>query len=203
MKTHARVLAVGVVVLGLAGWLLTVPERGSAADEKEIREKLDKMAEAAEKDPASVRKQAEALAKDIEEVLDVMDFLGKRKKDGSGGWGVGAKPTGEKDDNIEIKIQNMGKGRPMTKEQLGGQEGKDLLQLAYRTAAMGEMALALTPKKKLPDKDPKDWKASSENMIKESYELAKAIKAKDGKAVKEVAARLNSSCTDCHGKFKP
>jgi len=71
-----------------------------------------------------------------------------------------------------------------------------------RATAVAEIALAKTPKKKDGEKDPKDWKEYSEEMIKQSRELRKAIEAADPKAVKVTANKLNASCTNCHGKFR-
>jgi cytochrome c556 len=39
-------------------------------------------------------------------------------------------------------------------------------------------------------------------MTKQADALGKAIEAGDAKAVKDAAAKLNGSCTNCHGKFR-
>ena len=120
-------------------------------------------------------------------------------KDGTGGYGVGPKPTGGQDDGIEVRIQSMAKKSPKA-DQLK-KDKADLLQMLDRTLAIGEIALG-TPKKKEGDKDPKDWKEYSERMVKETKELKKAIEQADPVAVKKAASNLNSSCTECHGKFR-
>jgi len=196
MRTHkvltavAAVLALGLVFL--AG--------GQAADDKGPREDVDKLADVAGKDPAELHKKAEEYAKNLDSLEDVMNLMKKRMKDGTGGVGFGPKPTGGQDDGIEVRIQNMAKKSPSAAQLK--KDKADLLQMINRTSAIAEIARARTPKKKEGDKDPKDWKEYSERMVKEARELAKAIEAADPPAVKKAAANLNSSCTECHGKFR-
>src|SRR5262249_14384398 len=190
MRTH-KVLAAGAAVLTAAIVFLAA---GQAADDKGPREDVDKLAAVA-KDPDALHKKAEEYAKNLDALEDVMNLLKKRMKDGTGGYGIGPKPTGAPDDGIEARIQNFGK-KPPTKEQLS--KDKDaLLQMMDRTLAIAEIALAKTPKKKEGDKDPKDWKEYNDEMIKQSKDLRKAIEAGDPKAVKDTASRLNASCTNC------
>jgi soluble cytochrome b562 len=197
MRTH-KVLAACAAVLA-AG--LVFLSGGQAADDKGPREDVDKLAEVAAKSPADLQKKADAFAKNLESLEDVMNLLKKRMKDGKGGFGIGKVPTGDPSDGIEIRIQNMSKGRPVTTAQLK-KDKDDLIQMLNRTKAIGAIALAKAPAKKVGDKDPKEWKEYSEEMIKQADEMAKAIEAGDGKAVKDAASRLNGSCTNCHGKFR-
>jgi soluble cytochrome b562 len=188
-------LAAGAAVLTLGIAFLAA---GRADDDKGPREDVDKLAGLA-KDPAELHKKAEAYAKNLDDLGDVMNLFKKRMKDGSGGFGVGPKATGKPDDGIEARIQNWGKKAP-TKDDMA--KDKDaLLQMVNRTTAIAEIALAKPPKA-APGKAPKDWKDYSEEMIKQSRELGKAIEAGDAKAVKDTASRLNSTCNDCHGKFR-
>jgi hypothetical protein len=193
MRTH-KVLAAGAAVLSLGIIFLAT---GQAADEKE---NVDKLAGLAAKYPAELQKKAAEYAKNLDDLGDVMNLLKKRTKTDPNPFGVGQKPTFAPDDGIEARIQNFGKKSP-TKDQLT--KDKDvLLQMVDRATAVAEIALAKTPKKKDGEKDPKDWKEYSEEMIKQSRELRKAIEAADPKAVKVTANKLNASCTNCHGKFR-
>jgi hypothetical protein len=196
MRTH-KVLAAGAAVLALGIVFLAA---GQAADEKGPREDVDKLAALAAKDPAELHKKAEAYAKNLDALEDVMNLMKKRMKDGKGGVGVGPNPTGAPDDGIEARIQNFGKRSPGAAQLKKDKD--DLLQMVDRTTAIAEIALGKTPAKKMGDKDPKDWKEYSEEMIKQSRDLRKAIEAADPKAVKDTASRLNASCTNCHGKFR-
>jgi hypothetical protein len=194
MRTH-KVLAAGAAVLTLGIVFLAGSQ---AADDKGPREDVDKLAALAAKDPADLHKKAEAYAKNLDSLEDVMNLLKKRMKNGNGGFGIGPKPTGQPNDGIEARIQNWGKKAP------GAAELKDkdaLVQMTERTQAIGEIALAKPPKA-APGKDPKEWREYSEEMIKGSADLRKAIEGGDPKAIKDVANKLNSSCTNCHGKFR-
>jgi hypothetical protein len=196
MRTH-KVLVAGAAVLTLG---LVFLAAGQAADDKGPREDVDKLADLAAKNPADLQKQAAAYAKNLDSLEDVMNLMKKRMKNGKGGVGVGPNPTGQMDDGIEARIQNLAKKSPSA--DVLKKQAADLKQMLYRTKAIGAIALAKAPAKKVGDKDPKDWKQYSEDMIKEADALAKAIDAADPKAVKDAAAKLNSSCTECHGKFR-
>jgi hypothetical protein len=194
MRTY-KVLVAGTAVLALGLLFLTA---GHAADDDAAKVEIDKLAALAGKDPAALHKKAEEYAKTLDSLEDVMNTMKKRS---AGGWGVGPKPPAPRmDDGIEARIQNLGRRSPKA-DQLKKEE-TDLVQMANRVTAIGEIALAKTPKKKEGDKDPKDWKEYCEEMIKQSQALAKAFKAADPMAVKETANKLNASCTNCHGKFR-
>jgi hypothetical protein len=203
MRTH-KVLAAAAAVLALG--LLVLTNGQAADDDKELAAALDKLVTTAGSKPDDLEKAGAETAKarkiDNENIKDAMDFLGKRDKDDpkAKGWGVGDKPGKITPDNIEFKVREMAK-KAMSKDKLMSEKDA-LIQMANRTAALGSIALASGPKKKLPDKDPKDWKESSEDMIKYSKELTKAIQGGDPKVVKEAAMNLNASCSNCHGKFR-
>jgi hypothetical protein len=188
------VLAAGAAVLALGiVFLATSQAANEAAD-------VDKLADVAAKSPADLPKKAAEYAKNVDALEDVMNLMKKRMKNGKGGYGVGPKATGAQDDGIEVRIQNFGKRSPGAAQL---KKDKDaLMQMVHRTSAIAEIALAMTPKKKEGDKDPKDWKEYANEMIKQSQALGKAIEAADPKAVKDTANRLNASCTNCHGKFR-
>jgi hypothetical protein len=171
-----------------------------SAQEKGIRETIDKMAQLASKDPAALRKEATEVAKGLENIGELMKLFQKRTTSGKGGWGLGPKPTGMADDGIEARLQNLGR-RPLAKDQLN-QDAEILLQMANRTTVIAEIALAKAPTKKEGDKDPKDWKKYAEEMIKSAQDLSKAISAKEPGDLKKAAFNLNAACTNCHEKFR-
>src|SRR5947209_3657901 len=82
----------------------------------------------------------------------------------------------------------------------GGRAADD--DMDQRTAAVAAVAHAAAPQKAAPDKDPKDWKKYSEDMIKTSQEFAKAVETKKLDAIKKAATNLNATCSDCHSKFR-
>jgi soluble cytochrome b562 len=194
MRTHKFALVVGAAVcLGMVG-LMNVQAADDDPPPAGMRDALDKLAESIAKDPAAAKKDAKAIA-DKYDLEDVMKSYKLRDKDGKVGWGVGARPTGAKDDGLEARIINLSKKSP-GKADLEKQE-KDLVQMANRSAAIAEIAIAKPPKPGL-----KDWKEWSEKMSKSSQELAKAIKDGDPKAVKNTAGDLAGTCTDCHAKYR-
>lgn len=205
MRTHARLLAAGVVSLALGLVLLFVSNPISAADEDDeaaeaAKKTVNKVVEAMDKDPAAAAKMAQDIAAGLDSETDIMNLMKKRLKSGKGGWGVGPEATGASDDGIEAKIRNISR-KPPTPPQLA-KEQKDLVEMAKRTAAIGEIAKHLGPKMKMGDRDPKDWVEYSEAMAKHAKDLAKAIEGKDRDKIKDIAAELNASCNNCHGKFR-
>ncbi len=201
MRTRARVLALGVGA-ALALGLLAVPGMSAADDDKALAQTLDKLADAT-KDPKALHKEAAEVAKKLDMLDDLMNLMKKRILKGgqpTQGVGVGPKPTGQADDGIEARIQNLGKKAP-TKEVLA-KDADALEQMARRVAAIGAVTLAKAPAKKVGNKDPKDWKEQSEEMTKLALDLAKAVKSKEPKAVKDAASKLNATCTNCHGTFR-
>jgi Cytochrome C' len=206
MRLNARVLAVSGVVLALGVCLFSAVGLGTAADDKEKKEVTDavlKMADAFEKgDNAALKKQTEDLCKDPPAgkgtpLGTVMELLKLRSKDG---LGIGATPGAITPDGIEAKIQEMAKKAPSAA--VLGKQGADLEKIANITGAISQVAEFYTPKKKVGDKDPKDWKNWTEDMRAGSADLAKAIKAKNEKDIKTAANKLNSSCNNCHGVFR-
>jgi soluble cytochrome b562 len=202
MRTH-KVLAAGAALLALGLFLLAGVR---AADEKDLKDNLEKVVKTAADKPGDVEKAGADFAKankiDNDSIKDVMDYLGKRDPSDKKavGWGVGKSPGEIKPDGIELKLREMAKKAP-TKTQM--EKEKDaLIELANRTAAVGSIALASPPKKKLPGKDPAEWKKWSEDMVKSSEEFKKAVQGGDLKTIKAAATKLNSSCVDCHGSFR-
>ncbi len=209
MRTH-KVLAAGAALLALGLVFLT---GGHAADEKDLKAALDKLVKTAtETDkPEDVQKAGAEFAKankiDNENIKDVMDFLGKRdvtdKK--AVGWGIGKTPGDIKPDGIELKLRELAKVK-LSKTQLEKDQDA-LVEMANRIAAVGSVGLA-SPPKKVPGKDPKDWKQWSEEMISSSRDFAKVVQSKEtdpkkkADAIKDAAAKLNSSCVNCHGTFR-
>jgi len=201
MRSHHAAAAIAVLTFGVV--LLT---NGSAADEKELRAALDKVVATMARNPDAVPKEGSALAKaqkiDNDSIKEVMAFLGERDA-ASPGWGVGKAGT-IKPDGIEKKLRAIVQDKPPLSKATLAKEAPALVELAQRTAVIAVVAQASPPKKKVGDKDPKDWLEYSGDMFQASRELAKAAGADkpDLKAVKAAAAKLNASCSSCHGIFR-
>src|SRR5262249_15073712 len=149
---------------------------------------------------AQVKKFAEELLSSGS-LLAVMNTLEKRDPAGKKlVFGVGKKPGSINPDGIEPKIQNL--SRKPQPQKLIDRESADLVEMAYRVAAIAEVAKIAVPEKDEGMKKKKDWIEWSEAMRKSADELAEAAKTKDPNAVKTSAARLNSTCNNCHGVFR-
>jgi Cytochrome C' len=201
MKQQARVLVTGTAALSLAIGFLVVGSGGAADDKADLRDIIQKIADALEKkDSEQAKKLAEEVAKshDLDDVMNLMskrDPAGKAKR-----FGVGKKPGAITPDGIEAKIQNMGK-KPLPQPQID-KEAPDLVEMAYRVAAIAEVAHAKPPEKDEPKKKKKDWLAWSGDMQKKALSLAEAAKAKKPTEIKNAIATLNSTCNECHGVFR-
>jgi hypothetical protein len=162
---------------------------------KQARQAVLRMADLVErKDFVALKQQADAVAKSIQGLDDVMNLLKLRSR---GGLGIGA-PGAVAPDGMEAKVVNMAK-RPLTSPQLA-KESKDLVRLAYVNAAIAQISEARSD---VDGKmDPKAWQKWSIDMRQSALELADAAQAMNPAGVKAAAKKLNTSCTDCHDKFR-
>ncbi len=206
MKKQARALVTGTAALSLAIGFLAAGIGGAADDKADLRTTIQKIADAIEKKEFDqAKKLAEEVAKNIEkkdlDLEDVMHLMAKRDPAGKAKvFGVGKKPGAIVPDGIEAKVQNMGK-KPLPQTQID-KESADLAEMAYRIAAIAEVAQARTPEKDEPKKKKKDWVEWSADMKKTALELADAAKAKKPVDIKNTVAKLNSTCNTCHGVFR-
>jgi hypothetical protein len=199
MRPPARVLTTGALGLALGIGLL-VTDAAGAADEKEIRAAVQQIADAiAKKDDAGARKQAEGLAKKVEEIYEVMDLMALRKG-AKGGLGIGPKPGAVTPDGIERKFIELSK-KPLPQGQLD-KEAADLARAAYIAAAIAEVAHAKVPARDDGMKKRKDWLQWSKDMREGAARLAETAQTKKAADVKAAAVKLNSACNECHGVFR-
>lgn len=193
MTMHARVLK-GALALTLAMGLIAVSP--SQAEDKDAKATVEKIAGLiAKKDDAGAAKEAQSVGKKAS-LDDVMGLFRLRAK---GGLGVG-KAGSVTPDGIEAKLIGLGR-KPLAQAQLD-KEADDLAKAAIATAAIAELALQHAPDKDMGMKKKKDWVDWSKEMRDSAVALADAAKAKKPDAVKTAAAKLNSSCNNCHGVFR-
>jgi cytochrome c556 len=219
MPTRWVAVLAATCVFGLG--LLVAIGPGSAADKdekvtpeqkaarEEARATVEQIADMIgdDKKAEDVQKRAKELAKKMMEadfgvqaVEPVMVPLKLRSK---GGMGVGAKAGAYDPDGIEAKIMGLAK-KKLTAAELKNQ-ADDIAKAAKVTAAIAEVAELHKPEKKVGDKRPEDWAKWSKEMRDSALELADLAKAKkpDPDAIKKTSMKLNSTCTDCHDKFRP
>src|SRR5438309_46198 len=102
---------------------------------KEAREAVLRMADlVGKKDFAALKPQADAVAKSIDGLNDVMNLLRLRAK---GGLGMGDTPGAIAPDGMEAKLVNLAK-RPLTQPQLA-KDAKALVRMAEVNAAIAQV----------------------------------------------------------------
>ncbi|MCS7044838.1 MAG: cytochrome c [Gemmataceae bacterium] len=197
MKSSARFWLAGTLVaaVGIAGLMVATI---SAGDSKALASEIDKIAAALKKgDKEGAAKEAEALAKKIEEVAEAMDLLKPRKK---GGLGVGDKPGAVAQDGIEQMLIAIGRDAPAAGTLKKNAEA--LEQMAYRIGAIGLVTHAKPIQKAATGANRKEWNGWSNDMVEGSAKLAAAAKALGPQEVKTAAAKINAACNACHSKYR-
>jgi hypothetical protein len=199
MTSTVRWVVAGGVVSALAIWLLAASTGSAADDDQAAREGVLKVADLIQKkDMDTAKKQAEAIAKKINDPEPIMNTMSPRE---DGGLGIGAKPGAIKPDGIEKKLLEIDK-TPL-KDPQAATEADALQEMAYRIAAVAAMAQNACPvPAKQGAKDPKDWKRWTDDMQKQALDLADATKTKKAAEVNKAVKKLNDTCTACHAVFK-
>lgn len=182
-----------VALLTLAVGFLSVGRARDEDDDKKAGEAaspdVQKLADAVG-NPAALKKQADMMEKKYE----LKSIMWAFKPKASGGIGVGAPPVG-----IEPKlITELGK-KPL--KNLPAQAA-DLLKMNQVIRGIAEVTPSYADKFTKTPAEAKTWKGLADDMKKGSDELEAAIKAGDPKAVHKAANDLNTSCDDCHTKFR-
>ncbi len=208
MIVPLRLLASSALILFMGAWFLAGAGSGNAADNKDLKGAIGKVADAMEKkDFHNAKKQAETIAKE-NELEDVMNLFKFRARTIEGqtridkrAMGIGPKPGAINPDGIEAQVITLAMNEPAQKE-LDDHSG-DFARAAYVAAAVAEVASRKCPvEKKEKKKDPKDWQNWTENLRQASLELAEAAKAKKLAEVKKAAGKMNAICTSCHKVFR-
>jgi hypothetical protein len=195
MSTKARIWLAGLGLFALSMGLFVVG-RTSAGEEAAIKAAVTKIAAAIEKgDNASAKALATALAKKVDEIDDVMNVFKPRTKKG---FGVGNKPGLIQPDGIELKLVDMGRDAPPQAK--ANKEAAALEEMAYRIAAVAEVALIKPPKD--VGKKKADWVRWAKDMRAAAPGLAAAAKSKSPAELQKAAAKLNAACNSCHSAFK-
>lgn len=194
---RVRMWTAGLALTAVGAFLLT-QGGGAAQPDKELAAAMDKVVEAFQKgDKDGAKKHAEAVAKKIEEVHEVMDLFRPRNK---GGWGVGDKAGAIVPDGIEQMLLKVGRDAPAkgTMEK----QAAALEQLGYRVAAIAEVAIAKAPKQNKGKQLVKDWVEWSKDTRDAALQFAAAAKMKSGADVKAAAGKANNACNACHTIFR-
>ena len=81
-------------------------------------------------------------------------------------------------------------------------ESAALEEMGHVISAIGEVARQFPPKMDKGKKTKKDWITWTDDMRAAGIKFAEASKAKGAQDVKTAAAKLNSSCNNCHSMFR-
>lgn len=193
MTRLSRIGLPALAMLAIAGWLIfsTV---GTAEGDKGLQKSIQGVADAIGKgDSKGAEEMAKKIAKKEEEVYGVMLLLKPRARKG---FGVGKE--GEVfPDGIELKIRAL--SRDITSKQKLEKESAALVEMAHRTAAVALISGYLAPSAAAKKKD---WMEFNKEMTESTGELVIAIKSGSPAEVKKAATRLNTSCNNCHSKFR-
>jgi cytochrome c556 len=107
-------------------------------------------------------------------------------------------------ENVQTINKEMTKYRRLTSAQFSAKgKPEEILQNAYRMAALSVAITAHVPTKDLPKgKTGADWLKSTEDMRKATLDLAAAAKAKKFADVRTSINKMDSACTKCHEDFR-
>jgi hypothetical protein len=190
MRIHTVKKSVfGLLALSLG--LLAGRSTFSAPDED------DKKATAAAREAVIGLAQGKGDARSISEKHALEHVMNGFKLRTKGGIGVGSQGDGIKPDGIESKIQALTKGK-MSPDDLRAQ-GPALIKMIQITRAIGDISAFYPDPAK---KDPEAWKKFNEDMIKATKDVQDAIKGNDPTKLKKSVSMLNTSCNECHEKFR-
>ncbi len=191
MRRHAW-LVPGVALLTVAVGFLSVgrarddddDEKAAAAASPDVQKLADSVGI-----PAALKKQAGMMEKKYELKPIMWGFKPKAK----GGLDLSGIPEG-----IELKLISLGK-KPLKTLPA---EAADLQKMTQVTRGVAEVTPSYAGKFTKTPAEAKTWQGLADDMKKGSDELAAAIKASDPKAVQKAANDVNTSCNDCHTKFR-
>jgi hypothetical protein len=185
-------------VFAAVGAAVLLPYTSGAGENKALRDGIDKIAAALQKgDTDAAKKEADALAKKTEELVEMMDLFKPRKKDG---FGIGPTPGAVAQDGIEQMIQHLQRDVPPAATLK--KNSAALEQMAYRTAAMALITHAKPVQKAATGAGRKEWNDWANDMFDGSLKLAAAAKALGAQDVKTAAVKVNNSCNACHSKHR-
>lgn len=189
-----RNLMVGGMVLAFA--LGTSGVAVAIQGKKGALEALDKLAKKTK--DASFAEDCKKAAGSLE--LDpVMHSFKPRAR---GGFGLGGKaglvPANQ--DGIEAFLPTLSKKGLAPAD--AGKLGDPILEMANRVLAIAEVSDHLWPESKESAKSKKKWLELNQMMKDGAKDLAEAVNSKNYAGVKKAAAKLNTSCSECHSSFR-
>ena len=123
-------------------------------------------------------------------------FRPRKKK----GVGVGEKAGALVPDGIEQMLIKLGRDEPSGA--LLSKDGQAFERMGYFIAAVADFSVAKAPTKDQGPKKASDWVKWSKEMHEEGVAFAQAAKTKSPAAVTKAAAKVNTTCNNCHSVFR-
>src|SRR5262245_16768704 len=204
MRTYARLLHVGLVMLSPGLLSVAIAGCGSAARETDVPDEnlgqdIVKLADAIElEDWPAANQQATDIARRLDNIKRPMHLM-QFRSGMRGALGVGENPGEIKPDGIEMKIRSLAK-EPLSMEQFKA-EAEPLARMAYIAAAIGEVVEAKPPDSDDGDQKREEWVRWAREMKEAAIELAAAAKADDPQQLQTKAGKLYGKCNGCHLRF--
>jgi hypothetical protein len=196
MTTKVR-LAIASVML--AATLALASSATSGGPEKAVGAAVEKIGDAIKKGDADATKKLAAKAsgmKEIEDNADLMHLFKPRNKGGMG-WGskAGANPA---TDGLEKRVQEYAKNVKANEATDPNNE-----EAGRWIAAMAEMIKLRVPAKDMAGgKTKKAWSEFADATREAADGFTKAAAGKNAATIKGAADKLNTTCLNCHSKFK-
>jgi len=202
MHKHSHVLFAAASVLALGGLFLAPAARGRDDDDKEAAMKTAAARDAVLKLVGDLGNEdaARKEAADIAKKHDIKYVMNQFKPRDKGGLGVGPKPGAAAQDSIELELLALAK-KPLGPGALAAQQG-DLEKMAQVAEAIALIAPGYAANENRKPSEIKDWNRYTEDMLRQSKDLAAALKSNDPKKVQTAANTLNGSCNACHTAFR-
>ncbi len=172
---------------------------GEGGPEKAVGAAFGKLADAVKSGDADAIKKTAAKVNGMKELEDLPDLmhLFKPHKSGGLGWGSkrGANPA---TDGLEKKIQEYSKNVKANEasDPMNEEAGRLLVAMAAVIKVRG------WPKDMGGGKTKKAWNDYADATRDAAEAFTKAAATKNANAIKSAADKLNSSCLNCHSKFK-
>jgi soluble cytochrome b562 len=203
MLKHAKILSAAAAGLALGGLLLAPAARGRDEIDKEAAMKAAAAREAVLKLVADLGNEdaAKKEATDLAKKHDLKYVMYQFRPRDKGGLGVGDKPGAAAQDSIELELLQLGAKKPLSPKEFAAQQA-DLAKMAQVVQAVALVTPHYAANDNRKPSEIKDWNRYSDDMLRQSKDLAAAIQSGEPKKVQTAANTLNGSCNACHTAFR-
>jgi hypothetical protein len=198
MTTKVRLALASVLLAAMLG-LLCASNAMSGGPDKAVGAAIVKLGDAVKKGDADATKKMAVKINGMKELEDLPDLMHLFKPRNKGGMGWGSKAgTNPATDGLEKKIQEYAKNVKANEATDPNNE-----EAGYWLSAMAEIVRLRTPEKDMAGgKTKKAWNDFADATRAAADGFTKAAATKNAGAIKTAADKLNTTCLNCHSKFK-